>query len=134
MHPRLFISLITLALVPHSVCAQFIQERCTVEARGTVSLRLVAPDRSIRSLAFDPQTKSISFKGTTLADLKWVKGYSSFKEISLVKSTPEAKAGELLFTAGDGATKTIGAIQYECWHQLERAVNNAVPTHIKPEG
>ena len=134
MRTRLFISLFTLALVPHAVSAQFMQEGCTVEAKGTVRLRLVAPDRSIRSLAFDPQAKGISFEGTTLPDLKWVKAYSSFKEISLVRSKPEAKAGELVFTASNGATKTIGTVQHECWKQIERAVNNALPTHIKPEG
>lgn len=134
MRPRLFISFVALALVPHAASAQFMQERCTVGAQGTVSLRLVAPDQSIRNVAFDPHAKGISFKGTISADLKWVKGYSSFKEILLVRSMPGAKAGELVLTASDGAAKEIGTIQTECWQQIERAVDNAVPTHIKPEG
>jgi hypothetical protein len=111
--------------------ARFTQSSCDLQSSGSLYLRLEAPDRRIRTLWFEPGAGgSVSFKGTTLSDLKWVAAYNSFKEFVLVSREPKATSGVLVLVAHNGTTKEIGSVARACWQRMESVVHGAVPTRV----
>lgn len=108
---------------------EYVEYECTVRADGTLWIQLRSLSGANRSLGVGAgASSSISFKGTTLSDGKWISPYGNFKEFIYRSPRESSPVGMLELVSAKGNTKALGWVSPSCWKRIGEITNGAVPT------
>ena len=108
-----YISIFFLPFIMSCNSSRYDETMCKTIDASMLAIQFRTSDSEVRTLTINPNGNTLTFKGTTLSDMKWVASFDSVKAFKI------SERSELSIQFTDGHTKSVGTITQECQQTLE---------------